>query len=321
MVEHDLDDAWFRERSVDWSRVTVPFLSVASWGTLGLHLRGNTEAFVRAASPDKWLTLLAIRGGGIEDFYGGSGLDLQHAFFDAHLKDRLAAWQGRPRVRVQCRAQAGGQTEVSGGSWPLPATRWTQLHLDLKGRRLAPGPTREVAECRFRAPSQGVTFTSAPFDRDTVLAGPAALKLWVSTAAPDMDIFASLRALDADGVAVSYDAEAPGLVTRGWLRLSHRKEDPDLSTPWRPHHAHDEPLEVTPGEIYEINLEFWPCGVVIPAAGSLALTLQGEDEPDVTLSRHQHPADRPRERFRGLNMLHTGPERPACVVLPVVPSV
>jgi uncharacterized protein len=300
--------------------VTVPFLSVASWGTLGLHLRGNTEAFVRAASRDKWLTLLAGRGGGIEEFYGQPGLDLQRAFFGAHLKDQPEAWRGRPPVRVHCRAQAGGVVEVSGESWPLPATRWTQLHLDLTGQRLAPEPVPDAAEWRYQALSPGVTLTSAPFACETVLAGPAALKLRVSTAAPDMDVFASLRAVDAVGVPVSYDAEAPGLVTRGWLRLSHRKQDPELSTPSRPYHAHDELLEVTPGKIYEIDVELWPCGAVIPAGSCLALTLQGQDAPDVTLSPHQHPVDRPWERFRGLNALHAAPERPAYVLLPVIPA-
>ncbi|NLG67979.1 MAG: CocE/NonD family hydrolase, partial [Firmicutes bacterium] len=53
----ELDDEWYRQRSADWSRVTVPFLSAGNWGGHGLHLRGNVEAFVRAASRQKWLEI------------------------------------------------------------------------------------------------------------------------------------------------------------------------------------------------------------------------------------------------------------------------
>ena len=34
----------------DWSRIEVPLLSCGNWGGNGLHLRGNIEGFVRAAS-------------------------------------------------------------------------------------------------------------------------------------------------------------------------------------------------------------------------------------------------------------------------------
>jgi predicted acyl esterase len=47
---HPLDDKYHQERSPDWSKVTVPMLSSGNWGGQSLHLRGNIEGFVRAAS-------------------------------------------------------------------------------------------------------------------------------------------------------------------------------------------------------------------------------------------------------------------------------
>ena len=41
---------YYRERSPDFSKITVPLLSAANWGGQGLHLRGNFEGFMRAAS-------------------------------------------------------------------------------------------------------------------------------------------------------------------------------------------------------------------------------------------------------------------------------
>ena len=42
-------------RSADWDKITVPLLSCGNWGGKALHLRGNIEGFVRAASKQKWL--------------------------------------------------------------------------------------------------------------------------------------------------------------------------------------------------------------------------------------------------------------------------
>src|SRR6202011_3020600 len=52
---HVLDDDTTRERAAELDKVTVPLLSAANWGGQGLHLRGNVEGFLRAASTQKWL--------------------------------------------------------------------------------------------------------------------------------------------------------------------------------------------------------------------------------------------------------------------------
>ena len=59
---HNLDDATYRARSAKWDEVDVPFLSAANWGGQGLHPRGNYEAFIRAASRQKWLE---VHGGSL----------------------------------------------------------------------------------------------------------------------------------------------------------------------------------------------------------------------------------------------------------------
>ena len=56
-LRHPFDDAYFKQRTPVAERITVPFLSAGNWGGLGLHLRGNVEAFERAASRQKWLEM------------------------------------------------------------------------------------------------------------------------------------------------------------------------------------------------------------------------------------------------------------------------
>ena len=79
-----IDSEWYRERSANWDRITVPLLSAGNWGGHGLHLRGNVEGFVRAASEQKWLE---IHGNAHwAEFYTDYGVALQRRFFDHFLK-------------------------------------------------------------------------------------------------------------------------------------------------------------------------------------------------------------------------------------------
>ena len=48
-------DEFYKSRSPDFSKITVPLLSAANWGGQGLHTRGNFEGFMHAASAQKWL--------------------------------------------------------------------------------------------------------------------------------------------------------------------------------------------------------------------------------------------------------------------------
>jgi predicted acyl esterase len=124
-------------------------------------------------------------------------------------------------------------------------------------------------------------------------------------------------------------------VAQGWLRASHRKLDPALSLPHRPYHTHDETQPLTPDEVVELDIEIWPTCIVIPAGYRIALTIRGKDYeydgPGATLSNmknvmrgcgpfvHDDSTDRPPAVFGGKVTLHFGPNRPAHVLLPVIP--
>ena len=134
IVAHPLDDAYHKARSAQWDRVITPFLSAANWGGQGLHTRGNFEAFMRAASPQKWL-----EAHGIEHwthFYTDYGRNLQLRFFDYFLKGEQNGWDQQPRVVLQVR-HPGERFEARDEiAWPLPSTNWTRLHLDPNGLQL-----------------------------------------------------------------------------------------------------------------------------------------------------------------------------------------
>jgi predicted acyl esterase len=129
----------------------------------------------------------------------------------------------------------------------------------------------------------------------------------------------------------SNDARTP--VGLGWLRASHRKLDPKLSQPYRPWHPHDEKQPLTPGEVYELDVEIWPTCIVIPPGYKLALTVRGRDYEydgtDIALPQAAYPMkgvepmtrtlDRPMEIFGGRKTLHFSAGRAPYVLLPVIP--
>jgi predicted acyl esterase len=66
-------------------------------------------------------------------------------------------------------------------------------------------------------------------------------------------------------------------IAQGWLRASHRKLDPKLTLPYRPYHPHDEVQPLTPGKVYDLNVEIWPTCIVVPAGYRIGLTVRGRD--------------------------------------------
>src|SRR5580765_8166901 len=138
---HPLADAWHAERSPEWGRVTVPLLSAGAWGGQALHLRGNTEGFVDAASDNKWLELHG--GEHWASFSTQAGVALQKRFFDRFLKGERNGWEEeQPRVLLNVPRVDGTFVQRAEAEWPLARTRWTPLQLDAAGLTLGGDPAQ-----------------------------------------------------------------------------------------------------------------------------------------------------------------------------------
>lgn len=335
---HRLDDEWHRARSGDLEDIEVPFLSAGNWGGHGLHLRGNVEGFLRAGSRQKWLEVHGREHW--TEFYTDYGVSLQRRFFDHFLKGEDNGWDTQPRVMLRVRTVDGGFVDRTSDDWPLPETAWTRLHLQ-PGGGLALEPPGRGADLAYDALGPGVTFTTPPLADDVEIVGPVSARLDVSSSTTDADLFLVLRVFAPGGDEVVFQAavDPRGPVGQGWLRASHRKLDPDRSTPWRPWHTHDEVWPLVPGRVEAVDVEIWPVGIVVPAGHRLALTVRGTDyENDgardgvgAELSHfagrvlrgsgiylHDDPADRPPSVYGGTTTLHVGPEHEAFLLLPVV---
>ncbi len=330
-----LDDAYYKERSGDLAKVTVPLLSAANWGGQGLHPRGNFEGYMRAASKDKWLE--AHGGSHWAPFYTDYGVGLQKRFFDYFLQGKQNGWDQQPKVLLQVRHPGEKFVGRAENEWPIARTKWTNFYLDPKNKSLSLVPLMTDGTITYETMGDGVTFSTPPLEADTEITGPLALKLFISSATSNADIFAVLSVFDPQGKEVVFqgalDPHTP--VAQGWLRASHRKLDPKLTLPYRPYHTHDEDQPLKPGEVYELDVEIWPTCIVAPKGYRIALTVRGKDYvyagEAATLSNmknpmrgcgpfeHDDPTDRPPAIFDSKVTLHFGANRTAAMLLPVIP--
>lgn len=332
---HPLADDWHRARSADLSRVDVPLLSAANWGGQGLHLRGNLEGFTRSPSEQKWLEVHGLTHWSL--FYTDYGRDLQKRFFDYFLRGLDNGWDREPRVRLQVR-HVDRFVERHEDEWPLARTRWTTYYLNPAGLSLDSQPVATEGAVEYDGFGDGVTFWLPTIERETEITGPIAAKLFVSSSTKDADLFLIVRVFDPDGEEVVFqgalDPNTP--VAQGWLRASHRKLDAGKSLPYRPYHTHDVVQPLTPGEVYELDIEIWPTCIVVPPGYRVGLTIRGKDyEYGGKLDEfakgfhyasrgcgpfvHNDPLDRPPEVFGGKVKLHAGGSRGSYLLLPIVP--
>jgi predicted acyl esterase len=157
--------------------------------------------------------------------------------------------------------------------WPLPETKWTPFYLHADGllseHEFWPSDGSSTYE---DSPSQHgeVEFKTPPIVENTEICGPIVLNLFGSTTAKEILWFASLWHFDAEGLST--------LLTRGWLRGSHRKLDPAESKPWQPVHLHSQREALEPNQIYEFNIEIRPYGILLKPGERIGIKIKSADD-------------------------------------------
>ncbi|MCA1825161.1 MAG: CocE/NonD family hydrolase [Mycobacteriales bacterium] len=186
-------------------------------------------------------------------------------------------------------------------TWPLEDTRWTDLFLGTE-RALVGAPTRgpggsdtyfsgsqrqswqnstgETAGHEFSTPDgpDQLRYTTAPLRANLAVSGPITANLWLSSSAPDTEMFVQVIDVAPDG-SRSY-------LQRGMLKASHRAWVPAFSDytpaghlyrPWRPH---TNPQPVTPGTATEYLIEIWPLGHIFRAGHEVQIEIEAPPASD-----------------------------------------
>ena len=337
-MRNDLDSEWWRQKSARWDQIKVPLYSVGNWGGYGLHLRGNTEGYMLAASGDKKLRIHT--GSHYHPFHAEEARIDQLRWFDYWLKGIDTGIMDEPPVKLEIRT--GGSKKPYAfryeNEWPLARTQWTKYYLEpvkdkpatgarpVEGRISTLPPAKSSKITYPASPGgrhahggrTGVSFETAPMKADTEITGPIVLNLWVSSTSEDMDIFATLRNIDAKGRDVpelGQRGEPTECITKGWLRASHRKLDKEQSLPYRPYHAHNERWLLKKGEVVECQVEIISTSIVIKKGHRLRLDITPKDGHASAHFTHYH-ADYNAEAF---NTIHSGKDKPNYLLLPIVP--
>jgi predicted acyl esterase len=298
MYAHPFDDEWQRTRSPFWEldQVDIPVFSIGAWGKAALHLRGNFEGYRLVKGPKKLLVVGAPNFAETQKLFGKE--DFHRAvllpWYEHHLKGVDNGVMDGPAVRYHMQ----GANEIrAAADWPPADVGIAEFHLagansgttnSLNDGSLTEAPgTPDGGSTSWTYPdplwmagvttmvdgmpdhfARVVTYTSAPFEHDREFTGQAVLHLFASSTETDMDMMVKLSLLP-EGQGNPRFVK----VSQGWLRASHRAEDPALTTPMRPFLKHDKAEPIVPGQIYEFRIELLPLSVLVRRGERLRLEI------------------------------------------------
>jgi putative CocE/NonD family hydrolase len=347
LAAHPLLDDFWRERSAlaSCEQIDIPLFSSGVWGKMQLHTRGNIDGFTRAKGPKK------LRMSGVPNAWAAaaefSSVDFHRnvmlPFYDHYLKGMETSWTSRPTVEYAVR---GSNLMRTAQQWPPENVRYEKYYLDparsgsvhsLNDGALSktpptsgstsytypnPGWVAGVVGFGPKGPAGGfdparrvLTFTSPVLESDLEIAGPLKLTLYASSSATDTDFFVKVSDQFPQAEGEFQQGLNPGfeVVTRGWLRASHRAIDEAETSEMVPVHPHDREEPLTPGEVtcFEISLE--PQAYLFKAGHRLRLEIVNGDSPmSEALWPHYYRPDK-----IGTDTIHHGPDHPSILYLPV----
>jgi hypothetical protein len=271
-----LDCDMWKLYNTKYENTEVPAYLGACWGMQGLHLPGASKSW------DNWK--------GPKKMTFGPPLYLdrpvyQYAYeslrwFDYWLKGiENGIMDGDP---IKLFVVGTGEWKTA-SEWPLPETQFTPFYLHENGllSEHEHWPNEGFSTFEDSHFNRGsLTFRTPPLVEATEIVGPMVLNLYGSSTDTDVLWFVSILDIDSEGNET--------LLTRGWLRGSHRQLDPALSKPWQPHHAHTKREPLTPGEVYEFNIEIRPYGIEFKPGHRIGVRVKCVDDEGYTSSLEGH---------------------------------
>ncbi len=249
--------------------------------------------------------------------------------------EALARYVAEDRVIINWETGAGGDRVPAWtqtyATWPVPSLTADRLYARPDGTlsedkpvpsgrfdyRYTPGvgsqerggyKLKEVPASSWdEKPPAGTfaSFTTSALTEDKVLLGTASVDLFLSSTAPDTDLEVTVSEIRSDRKEV--------FVQQGWLRASHRTEDPKLSTELRPFQTHQavQSAALVPTIPSKLRVEVFPFGHVFRAGSQVRITIAAPHvKPDLWgFTLLPIPA---------INSIHTGGQYASSVALPLV---
>jgi len=343
--QHPSRDAFWAERTIHDAlrQVTIPVYSIGVWAKLDLHLAGNILGFERVAGPSKLLVsgVPSMTAALVEFESIAFHERVLLPFYRRYLcpdSDDDGVYESRPRVQFAVRGTA---ETVSADQWPPAETRYAEWHLSAQhsgsvaslndGSLLRAAATTGAPSSTYAYPDPEwtlgpvvftrsgpdpvrrlMTFTSEPLAADLTIAGAAELILHASSSRSDTDVIVKLS--EQQPAATGSEAQpAFTVVTKGWLRASHRGSSADdrIGSPIM---LRADPLPLVPGEIVALRVPLMPAAYRFRAGSRIRLELANADSPVTDfVFAHLYTPDKV-----GADTIYHDAAHPSRLVLPVL---
>ncbi|KAF7923365.1 hypothetical protein EAE99_007062 [Botrytis elliptica] len=275
-----LDDDYYKSKDFNLEDIEVPVLSVANWGGILLHLRGNVNGYMWAGSKFKYLRF--ITGRHDLPFYYKKEVEIQKSFLDADPSassadkvsyDALGTLKN-PKLVQFTSAPFEQETEITGHIT-------AHLNVSLSPSPSATAPEKDIdifLTIRHISPSgEEIFYTGTAGDPVPLTKG------WLRV---------SLRK-----IAETHPRNLP-------------------YQPYREYRSVDV-QEVKPETSYAVDVEVWPTNVVVEKGGKIVLEVSSGDTQGSGIFAHGNEKDR---QVSCKNNIHFGEGQENFVTLPIVPS-
>lgn len=337
----------------DLAKATAPVWIVGPQTGVVIHQLGSSETFIRSTGArakrfdlvDAWFP----------NSYRTATIAEHMRFFDHWLRGADNGAMDGPPVRVQVRTGDGAHVTSEEDEWPIERTVYRRWYLDARPAtwqgddrrddlmRIGEDVPQAEAAAQYEAHldigqpivaptgraggtprwSTGVSFVSDPLTKDMVLAGYMKVGLWVSSTSADMDVFVSLRVLDEQGHEIRYETMVPPIdpanihpVGHGLLKVSHRRLDESRSTEYWPVHTHlqADHRPLAEDEVVAIEIGLNPSTALIRQGSRLRVDVQPYSPAGLPARAYDEGY-----HLGASNRIHTGPDHPSYLQLPLVP--
>jgi len=341
------DDFW-RERCAAerLHEIKVPLYSIGIWGKVDLHTRGNIDGFRRAQGPRK----LQMRGppnawAANAEF---NGIEMHEKvllpFYNRFLKGEKTGWDDRPAIEYFVR---NANVFRTADTWPPAGVRYKSWFLgaeksgsvtSLNDGSLSISQSSSSENTSYNYPNPGwvsgvvgfgpsgppnfdparrvLTFCSPALESDLEIAGPIKLVLYASSTRNDTDFIVKLSEQFPQSAEERAKGINPGfqVVTKGWLRASHRALDEKRSTEMEPYHSHARPEPIKPNEVVRFDISIEPNAFRFRKGNRIRLELANGDSPitDVLWTHYYQP-----DKIGQDTVWHSA-KYPSALVLPVM---
>ena len=144
-----------------------------------------------------------------------------------------------------------------------------------------------------------LVYTTEPLDQDVEVTGPITLTLFASSSAPDTDFTGALVDVHPDGKAIS--------LCEGLTRARYRE-------------SAEEPTLITPGEVYELEVDMWETSNLFKAGHRIRLEISSSNFPrfDRNMNTGARPGFDTEMKVADQTIYHDA-QRPSRLTLPVIP--